>query len=50
MKKALVCLVLALTLVMSTTTAVFAVDDWGARVGNEKPVIVTPLKVDDTGL
>ena len=49
MKKTLICLFLALTLVLSTTAAVFAVDDVGARViVKDPPIIVKPL-VDDVG-
>jgi hypothetical protein len=49
MKKALVCLVLSLTLILSTTVAVFAVDDVGLSIKPGDTVIVKPL-VDDVGL
>lgn len=49
MKKALVCLVLSLTLVLSTSVAVFAVDDVGLSIKAKDTVIVKPL-VDDVGL
>lgn len=48
MKKTLVCLILSLALVLSTTTAVFAVDDMGCVIRPDKPIIVKPL-VDDMG-
>ncbi len=49
MKKTLVSLMLALLIIMSTTAAVFAVDDVGLRIGKGQS-IVTPCKVDDVGL
>lgn len=48
MKKTLVSLMLALLIIMSTTAAVFAVDDVGLSIGKD-PIIVKPL-VDDVGL
>lgn len=48
MKKTLICLLLSLTLILSTTAAVFAVDDVGLAIGKDS-VIVKPL-VDDVGL
>ena len=48
MKKALVCLLLSLTLILSTTAAVFAVDDVGAQAIRKNPEIVEPM-VDDVG-
>lgn len=47
MKKALICLLLSLTLVFSTAAAVFAVDDVGFSIGKGSE-IVKPL-VDDVG-
>ena len=48
MKKSLVCLILSLALILSTATAVFAVDDPGLMVV-KKPIIVKPM-VDDPGI
>ncbi len=48
MKKIIVCMILSLTLVLSTATAVFAVDDCGLSIGKGQ-IIVKPL-VDDCGL
>lgn len=47
MKKTLVCLLLSLTLILSTTAAVFAVDDPGLII--VKNPIVKPM-VDDPGI
>lgn len=47
MKKTLICLLLSLTLVFATVTAVSAVDDVGFSIG-KSPRIVKPL-VDDVG-
>lgn len=49
MKKALVCMLLSLTLIISTTAAVFAVDDVGPRSIVKVPVIMEPMRVDDVG-
>lgn len=48
MKKTLISFMLALVVVISATTAVFAVDDVGLSIGKD-PIIVKPL-VDDVGL
>ncbi len=48
MKKTLLCLLLSLILVLSTTAAVFAVDYTGLSIGTDQ-IIVKPL-VDYTGL
>jgi hypothetical protein len=48
MKKTLVCLLVSLTLILTTATAVFAVDDVGPYSLGEDPKIVQPL-VDDVG-
>jgi hypothetical protein len=49
MKKTLVCLLLSLTLILSTTAAVFAVDDVGVEVvKNHKTVVI--MRVDEVGL
>jgi hypothetical protein len=45
MKKMFVCLILSLTLILSTTAAVFAVDDVGPR----SIVTVETTYVDDVG-
>lgn len=45
MKKMFVCLILSLTLILSTTAAVFAVDDVGPR----SIVLVERNEVDDVG-
>jgi len=50
MKKTLVCLALSLTLILSTTIAVFAVDDVGPYVIVKKPPVVEPNRVDDPGI
>ncbi|HYF82704.1 MAG TPA: hypothetical protein VEB00_06720 [Clostridia bacterium] len=49
MKKTLICLLLSLTLILSTTAAVFAVDDVGLIIKAKDTVIVKPM-VDDVGL
>ncbi len=49
MKKTLICLLLSLTLILSTTATVLAVDDVGAGRVIKHPIIVKPM-VDDTGL
>lgn len=61
MKKTLVCLLLALTLIVSMPAAVFAVDDVGPySITNPKPtrvddvgpysiIITNPTRVDDVG-
>jgi hypothetical protein len=49
MKKTLVCMVLSLTFILSTTAAVFAVDDVGAQVIVKDNKIVEPMRVDDVG-
>ena len=49
MKKTLVCLLLSLTLILSTTATVLAVDDVGADCVVKHPIVVKPM-VDDTGL
>jgi|GEM_PF-4785901 len=49
MKKTLVSLMLALLIIMSTTAAVFAVDDVGLSIGKDPIIVVKPL-VDDVGL
>jgi hypothetical protein len=50
MNKTLICLLLSLILILSTTAAVFAVDYTGLSIGiDKKPIIVKPL-VDYTGL
>ena len=48
MKKTLVCLLISLTLILSTTAAVFAVDDVGPYSIAKDPKIVKPM-VDDVG-
>jgi len=48
MRKTLICLLLSLVLVLSTTTAAFAVGNVGLRPVKKPPVIVRPL-VDDMG-
>ena len=48
MKKMLISFLLALLITMSTTAAVFAVDDVGLSIGKD-PVVVKPM-VDDVGL
>lgn len=50
MKKSLICLLLSLTFILSTTAAVFAVDDVGPYAINKKPIIVVPNRVDDPGI
>lgn len=47
MKKAMISILLALALIVSTTVAAFAVDDVGYSIGND-PIIIKPL-VDDVG-
>lgn len=49
MKKTLVCLLLTLTIILSTTAAVFAVDDVGPRSIVKAPIILEPNRVDDVG-
>ena len=48
MKKTLICLLLSLTLILSTTTLVFAVDDVGPYSVIKDPKAVKPM-VDDVG-
>lgn len=48
MKKALVCLLLAFTLTISTTVAVFAVDDPGILTRVKSPITIKPM-VDEPG-
>ncbi|HYE81480.1 MAG TPA: hypothetical protein VEG39_04845 [Clostridia bacterium] len=48
MKKTLLCLLLSLTLVISTTTAVFAANKISPKNVRKSPIIVKPL-VDDMG-
>lgn len=48
MKKTLLCLLLSLTLILSTTAAVFAVDYTGLSIIKD-PIVVEP-QVDYTGL
>lgn len=48
MKKTLICLLVSLTLIFSTTVAVFAVDDTGPRsIGKDSVVNSTAMKTQN---